>query len=199
MGLLNEAIREHLELKRLRGADPSEVAREEQDALGGSAPREESGALVERGPDRSEPPSAPDLRVFDGVELNRDPDLSGPSQETVELDMRAILEAESVEGSVGAAGPDRVDPASAAPARAAAELSVAGAGDLLEWEIPGEGRRDLEGRFREEGSSGHRVFDARKAASGRVTAGESDSLDGAHDPEGLRLDRRPAHDLGVGW
>jgi hypothetical protein len=33
MGELEEAIREHLELKRRRGADPAEVAREEQDAL----------------------------------------------------------------------------------------------------------------------------------------------------------------------
>lgn len=35
MGLLDEAIREHLELKRLRGADPSEVLRQEREALGG--------------------------------------------------------------------------------------------------------------------------------------------------------------------
>ena len=33
MGELDEAIRDHLELKRRRGADPAEVAREEQDAL----------------------------------------------------------------------------------------------------------------------------------------------------------------------
>jgi hypothetical protein len=34
MGLLDEAIREHLELKRRRGADATEVAREEHEALG---------------------------------------------------------------------------------------------------------------------------------------------------------------------
>src|SRR3954452_2540763 len=34
MGLLDDAIREHLELKRSRGADPTEVAREEAEALG---------------------------------------------------------------------------------------------------------------------------------------------------------------------
>ncbi|HEY6762943.1 MAG TPA: hypothetical protein VI318_25805 [Baekduia sp.] len=34
MGLLDDAIREHLDLKRRRGADPSEIAREEADALG---------------------------------------------------------------------------------------------------------------------------------------------------------------------
>src|SRR5215218_3456955 len=34
MGLLDDAIREHLELKRRRGADPNEVARQEDEALG---------------------------------------------------------------------------------------------------------------------------------------------------------------------
>ena len=34
MGLLDDAIREHLDLKRRRGADPEEVAREENEALG---------------------------------------------------------------------------------------------------------------------------------------------------------------------
>ncbi|MCW3000847.1 MAG: hypothetical protein JWQ20_145 [Conexibacter sp.] len=34
MGLLDDAIREHLDLKRRRGADPSEISREEHEALG---------------------------------------------------------------------------------------------------------------------------------------------------------------------
>src|ERR671910_738008 len=34
MGLLDDAIREHLELKRRGGADPDEVARQEDEALG---------------------------------------------------------------------------------------------------------------------------------------------------------------------
>ena len=34
MGLLDNAIREHLELKRRRGADPAEIERDEQEALG---------------------------------------------------------------------------------------------------------------------------------------------------------------------
>src|SRR5215218_6948277 len=34
MGLLDDAIREHLELKRRRGADAAEVSRLEQEALG---------------------------------------------------------------------------------------------------------------------------------------------------------------------
>ena len=46
MGLLDDAIREHLELKRRHGADPSEVERQEQEALGparrGAAPPAEA-------------------------------------------------------------------------------------------------------------------------------------------------------------
>ena len=34
MGLLDDAIREHLELKRQHGADPEDVARQEREALG---------------------------------------------------------------------------------------------------------------------------------------------------------------------
>jgi hypothetical protein len=34
MGILDDAIREHLELKRRRGADPTEIERAEQEALG---------------------------------------------------------------------------------------------------------------------------------------------------------------------
>jgi hypothetical protein len=34
MGLLDDAIREHLELKRRRGADPTEIERAEREALG---------------------------------------------------------------------------------------------------------------------------------------------------------------------
>ncbi|MDQ6821175.1 MAG: hypothetical protein M3076_12715, partial [Actinomycetota bacterium] len=34
MGLLDDAIKEHLDLKRRRGADPAEVERAEREALG---------------------------------------------------------------------------------------------------------------------------------------------------------------------
>jgi hypothetical protein len=40
MGLLDDAIREHLELKRRHGADPEEVSRQEREALGAPAARE---------------------------------------------------------------------------------------------------------------------------------------------------------------
>ena len=52
MGLLDDAIREHLDLKRRRGADPTEIERAEREALG----------PVRRGPEVSggdTPPPAP--------------------------------------------------------------------------------------------------------------------------------------------
>ncbi|MGD0197476.1 MAG: hypothetical protein ABSC56_06180 [Solirubrobacteraceae bacterium] len=45
MSDLDQAIREHLALKRLHGADPSEVARQEQEVLGESS-REDSAAFA---------------------------------------------------------------------------------------------------------------------------------------------------------
>jgi hypothetical protein len=52
MGLLDDAIREHLDLKRRRGADPTEVERAEREALGpvrrGVEPAEEAGYQEDR-------------------------------------------------------------------------------------------------------------------------------------------------------
>lgn len=49
MGLLDEAIREHLELKRRRGADPTEIERLEREALGPvrRGPQAAEGAVLE--------------------------------------------------------------------------------------------------------------------------------------------------------
>ena len=55
MGLLDEAIKEHLELKRRHGADPGEVARLEHEALG-PARRDPAPAAM-----ADEPVAAPDV------------------------------------------------------------------------------------------------------------------------------------------
>ena len=54
MGLLDDAIREHLELKRRRGADPTELERQEREALGPvrRPPRDVSDVLLDEPPDR---------------------------------------------------------------------------------------------------------------------------------------------------
>lgn len=58
MGLLDDAIREHLDLKRRRGADPSEVARLEQEALG-PVRREPAPAPAEPADEHHDEPHAP--------------------------------------------------------------------------------------------------------------------------------------------
>jgi hypothetical protein len=64
MGLLDDAIREHLDLKRRRGADPTEIERAEREALG----------PVRRGPEQLE---SDDLAAEDAAALPHDPDAPG--------------------------------------------------------------------------------------------------------------------------
>src|SRR3954447_1905617 len=78
MGLLDDAIREHLELKRKHGANPEDVARQEQEALGpgqrnefaqpegaAQAPRErrapDDRAAAAAPPEACKPPPADEL------------------------------------------------------------------------------------------------------------------------------------------
>jgi hypothetical protein len=68
MGLLDEAIREHLELKRRHGADPTEVARQESEALGPARRAAEMPASV------AEPELEPEPEPFDEPEPIWDPE-----------------------------------------------------------------------------------------------------------------------------
>jgi hypothetical protein len=114
MGLLDEAIREHLELKRRRGADPGEVAREQQELLD-TVPAEDaaasdgdgaSEALEEdhAGFDGSPAPSGRELTdpgAYDTPAPTEsdepqpegdEPHASTVGQETAELDMQSVLD-----------------------------------------------------------------------------------------------------------
>lgn len=71
MGLLDDAIREHLELKRRRGADPAEMERLEREALG----------PVRRGPDELENGSLPS-EEHEAAEYTEEP----PSEWSESLD-----------------------------------------------------------------------------------------------------------------
>ena len=80
MGLLDDAIREHLELKRRRGADPDEVARQENEALGDPrAPVPEDTDAPLAGPDVTAvtPPAAEEEPL---AELD-EPEAAGPPTE----------------------------------------------------------------------------------------------------------------------
>ena len=113
MGLLDEAIREHLELKRRRGADPAEVAREQHEALdpvsdsassgevdassaehsaeAGVAPEHAdavaAAAEQDSAPAVVEDPSAMVAHPIAGAQTE-----PGLLEETAELDMKSVLE-----------------------------------------------------------------------------------------------------------
>jgi hypothetical protein len=142
MGLLDDAIREHLELKRRRGADPGLVAREEKDAFGPIPSRE-----ADTGDDR------------DGIHDELDPDeisqgshdpsgdheqapgegFSSVGQETAELDMRSVLDDGPAEGDAPAAGPVAVGPVSAGTSTEGSGTGADPTEESLEWEVPREG------------------------------------------------------------
>ena len=74
MGLLDDAIREHLELKRKHGANPEDVARQEQEALGPGQRNEfaqpEAAAQAEPEPEaESAPLEAPEAAAPPEFEL----------------------------------------------------------------------------------------------------------------------------------
>jgi hypothetical protein len=118
MGLLDDAIREHLELKRLRGADPGEVAREQREALD-PVPRDRRHGEDDHGEKAAAVAvSGHDAEDVGGVEVavdafgaenghgapepERGADFSHVGQETAELDMRAVL---GEEPGIAEAGP----------------------------------------------------------------------------------------------
>jgi len=117
MGLLDDAIREHLELKRRRGADPGLVAREERDALGAVRPggADDEPERHEPEPAKQEPAEPEPSRGTAAEAADRPAGEAHPSpgegvlstgQETAELDMRTVLE-EEADGGEHAARPVR--------------------------------------------------------------------------------------------
>jgi len=96
MGLLDEAIREHLELKRRSGADPTAVAREEREALepGFADDQVLPDGDMDHGLDSVASP--PPGEAVEPVEAHQIPDaglvdFSSVGQDTAELDMRSVL------------------------------------------------------------------------------------------------------------
>src|SRR3954465_7742122 len=91
MGLLDDAIREHLELKRRRGADAEEVSRLEQEALGPPQRGEFAGAS---GPAEAAGAVAPD-------------DPAEPAEPVEPADAAAVAPADETEWLQGQAEPAR--------------------------------------------------------------------------------------------
>ena len=156
MGLLDDAIREHLELKRRRGADPDEVAREQQEALNAAGERRlaNAGAPDAGGPTSAAPVEATVAPEIDGHSAStaedRDEDSSlaqtahvAGADETAELDMSSVLgdgddgEDPSAPPAEMQAGEQADASAQAVPARSTTKEDTAD-DESLEWEVPGE-------------------------------------------------------------
>jgi hypothetical protein len=151
MGLLEDAIREHLELKRLRGADPTEVAREQREAL--EPPNEEAQPTSvenhagggEDGIDTAGHALAADL-ITDDDHAGEEPEppvpseLSHAAQETAELDMTAAMADEH------AIEDEHTPPEGLDMPEGEGEPSGASDEDSLEWEVPARSH-DAEAEF----------------------------------------------------
>jgi len=134
MGLLDDAIREHLELKRLKGADPGDVARDEQEALGEGAPPEQarSSAHEEHYDDAQAEPIGPDEELHGhAIEQSASAAHVTAGQETIELDMESVL----ASGSRSAA---KQTPSEDADTTAPQSANAPDPEDSLEWEMPAE-------------------------------------------------------------
>ena len=79
MGLLDDAIREHLELKRKHGANPEDVARQEQEALG-PGQRNEFAQPEDAAPAPSEPPAEEPPAAIAATDVEPPPELEPPPE-----------------------------------------------------------------------------------------------------------------------
>ena len=132
MGLLDDAIREHLELKRLRGADPGDVAREEDAALGPVHRRDESEPGGSSEGDVETTGSEESLRQATDASSVDD---SSVGQETVEINMEAELAGSGSEHAASSEAMRATEGAHYSREQESGEES-------LEWEMPGDQRVD---------------------------------------------------------
>lgn len=185
MGLLDDAIREHLELKRLRGADPGDVAREEDAALGPvhrrdepepEAPNEDHTETLR--PDESLPQAA----------SARPPSHSSAGQETVEINMEAELAGSDSEYAA---------PSSSAHATPAAEPphEQASKGESLEWEMPGDRHVDSDRAHEDERQNEHGPGSDLDPPVEDVLEETPDFLRDTPEQERLWFEQRPPRDF----
>ena len=190
MGLLDDAIREHLELKRLRGADPGLVSREEQDAFGpvrGGEPADAGEPTDARDDitgtaDEDAPPSAHDPAQPDGF--------SNVGQETAELDMRVVLKDES-DRDATATGPSDTGPVGTEAQSGGATQEQGTTDESLEWEMPGDGRSEQPGPRGADSPPG----DAAEEPVEDVLEETPDFLRDTPEQERLWFEQRPPRDF----
>ncbi len=146
MGLFDEAIREHLELKRRRGADPSAIAREEHEAM---APvfldavgvvEGERGELVDDAGGGLGGRDTLAVAANDAPQRGAHvPDYLG--QETAELDMQAVIDEDPEVAAGGPAAGPLAEPAAAYDHDESSAWAP-------EWTVEGEQEREPAAQIR---------------------------------------------------
>jgi hypothetical protein len=98
MGLLDDAIREHLDLKRRRGADPTEIERAEREALGPvrRSPELPADELISHSPDEDALVDEPGEALPPEYEASDEGEDWEPLHENVGLRERASLDHEDL-------------------------------------------------------------------------------------------------------
>ncbi len=191
MGLLDDAIREHLELKRLRGADPGAVAREEQDALG-PVRRRDQADHANRVDGESDSSSNDSESFLNREESAPTDDSATVGQETVEINMELELASGAADsgGEPGADHAERAEPvAHPLHARALDEES-------LEWEMQGDHADDHGHGTESEGEGSHagRVHDEAEHVED-VLEETPDFLRETPEQERLWFEQQPPRDF----
>jgi hypothetical protein len=104
MGLLDEAIREHLDLKRRRGADPDEIERAEREALGPVRRPPEPGDVehagaVDEQPGAVEPDETGEAAVEQPLPVEGIDEVAGYRAEGAEAEPEPAADDHSYEGA----------------------------------------------------------------------------------------------------
>jgi hypothetical protein len=135
VGSFDDAIRQHLDLKRRRGADPHELAELERDALGAGEPRslnisvsdERSSCDAGAAQDAAERRDVIDWSDGHRLRARR----STLSEETVEIDMKAVLSTGELKPASASSGTRR-----AYDWNADATADIVDPENRFEWETP---------------------------------------------------------------
>ncbi len=202
MGLLDDAIREHLEFKRLHGADPGEVAREEHEALGpvyrGEEPMPADSAGIAESLDRAQEGPASSA----GGSRSSAQELPHGGQETAELDMRTVLKTEQpgraehpAEGAGTPLGSGSTRPSLGGdrPASGLPQQEVS-AEDSLEWEVP-RGSPAGTSKHAEDSKPGDRPAEEAGEPVEDVLEETPDFLRETPDQERLWFEQQPPRDF----
>lgn len=192
MGLLDDAIREHLELKRLRGADPGAVAWEEQAALG-PVPRGGETAYeneVDQGLGVTNDDDA--LPAPEAASTADSADSGSVGQETVEINMEAELASEGGVDPSLTVDRDTHTKSVAHPATARAISD-----ESLEWEVPADEVEEPAGRANFDDAEGSDASEASEQTEPveDVLEETPDFLRETPEQERLWFEQRPPRDF----